>query len=76
LRGRRWRRIRRIAEVIRIGWRSKLVAVFPEGRTKEAKRLWKEERAADAQELAERGGDLRGQSRISGIRKAGGGTGF
>jgi hypothetical protein len=66
----------RIVGVVRFGLRPKLIAVFPESRTKEGKRLWQAQRAADAQERAERADDLRRQGRVPGSRSAGGGTGF
>jgi hypothetical protein len=42
----------RIVQVVRVGWRSKLIAVFPESRAKEGKHLWKVQRAASEDEAS------------------------
>jgi hypothetical protein len=59
----------RIVQVVRVGWRSKLIAVFPESRTKEVKRLWKAQRAAAADEAAK-------SHPIARLRDRGGGGAF
>ena len=58
----------RIVLVIRRGWRSKVMAVFPESRTKEGKRLWKEQHAV-SEDAASRSweSDRRGEGFGGGI---------